>query len=175
MLYLISLPISRYHILKRKNVIAIIIIALHIFFFAPGSCGKWFQIFFPQSNFSKQARLMKNMNHMKPVIWITSYDSQRTALKTQVYWTKSEPSKIMLKIQYIKNCKSNVTTMLFPLALWIVSFNGKSVFNRLLDNGWSNLNDFKGRPHEFYSGQMLKKQPTSTSVGTCAEKNALSI
>ena len=47
--------------------------------------------------------------------------------------------------------------MLFPLALWIVSFNGKSVFNRLLDNGWSNLNDFKGRPHEFYSGQMLKK------------------
>ena len=47
--------------------------------------------------------------------------------------------------------------MLFPLALWIVSFNGKSVFNRLIDNGWSNLNDFKGRPHEFYSGQMLKK------------------
>ena len=65
--------------------------------------------------------------------------------------------------------------MLFPLALWMVSFNGKSVVNRLLDNGWSNLNDFKGRPHEFYSGQMLKKQPTSTSVGTSAEKSALSI
>ena len=66
--------------------------------------------------------------------------------------------------------------MLFPLALWIVSFNGKSVFNRLIDNGWSNLNDFKGRPHEFYSGQMLKKQPTtSVSLGTCAEKNTLSI
>ena len=30
--------------------------------------------------------------------------------------------------------------------LKIVNFNGKSVFNRLLGNGWSNLNETKGRP-----------------------------
>ena len=102
MLYLISLPISRYHILKRKNVIAIIIIALHIFFFAPGSCGKWFQIFFPQSNFSKQARLMKNMNQMKPVIWITSYDSQRTALKHKCIELNQNPVKLCWKFNISK-------------------------------------------------------------------------
>ena len=38
----------------------------------------------------------------------------------------------------------------FRWLLWIVSFNGKSIFNRLLDNGCSNLNDFNDRLHEFW-------------------------
>ena len=33
-----------------------------------------------------------------------------------------------------------------PLAFWIFSFNGKSVINRLLGSGWSNLDNFNGRP-----------------------------
>ena len=47
--------------------------------------------------------------------------------------------------------------------LRIAIFNGKSVLNRLLSNGWSDLVDFIGRsPCYFLSNKMGKNQPFST-------------
>ena len=49
--------------------------------------------------------------------------------------------------------------------LRIGMFNGELVFNRLPGNGWSDLDDFFGRPPwNFNSDEMLKNQPSDTSA-----------
>ena len=49
--------------------------------------------------------------------------------------------------------------------LRIGNYNGEMVFNRLLGNGWLDLDDLFGKPQwNFNSNKMVKNQPSSTSA-----------
>ena len=51
-------------------------------------------------------------------------------------------------------------------------YNGEIVFNRLPGNGWSDIDDFFGRPPwNFDSIKCWKNQPSSTSVRACAQNS----
>ena len=55
--------------------------------------------------------------------------------------------------------------------LWGVSFKGKSVFNRLLGNSWSNFDDFN--PHFNYNQMLKKSKPEYICRHLRVKKNAL--